>query len=252
MNFTILERPTHLTAKDFKTRLERELAALKGELGASVTVDGFSSTGWVQLHIAGEDGEILSELISRKFRLAQTSQTEINMPGNYPAVIVGAGERGLKVDLGLGPENLECLIQTGNLNAQLADGKRLPLRELIECYCLYPNVKIAMRISRRTEHEVDGWLSDDTINRFADWVETGLDRILAFECFKEDAESAVRRAHLSRDVISVNSLSLNVQSIVCKLGTDAVGLIPLLGRILRKQPLKPFQPKKIISRCRPW
>jgi len=34
-------------------------------------------------------------------------------------------------------------------------------------------------------------------------------------------------------------------AIVCKLGTDAVGLIPAVGRFLRTATLAPFSPRKI-------
>ncbi len=252
MKLTILERPTSLTEKDFQARLGKELELLKGELNASITMDGFSNSGWTQLHVTGEDSEITAELISKKFSLAHTTPHEIELPGNYPAQIVGSNERGLKLDLGFGTKSSECLIPTSNLNTQLADGKNLPLRQLVECYCLYPGVRVAIRVDRKTGYAVQGWLSDDFLDTLADWVTTGLDRILVFECFKREAESAALKAHLSRDVIAIDSVTLTIQSIVCKLGTDAVGLIPQLGRILRKQPLKPFQPNKITSRCRPW
>jgi hypothetical protein len=252
MKLTILERPTPLTAKGFQTRLEEEFGQLKGELDASIALDGYSHGGWAQINITGEDSEIMAELIANKFALAHTELGEINPPGNYQAGITGSNGRGLKFDLGFGPGNLECIIPAGNLNAQLTDGKSLPVRQLVECYCLYPGVRVTVRVPRKTDHEIEGWLSDSYVDTLADWITAGLDRIQVFECFKKEAESAVVNAHLSRDVITVDSPTLTLQSIVCKLGTDAVGLIPKLGQILRRQALKPFQPKKIIEQCRPW
>jgi hypothetical protein len=37
------------------------------------------------------------------------------------------------------------------------------------------------------------------------------------------------------------------QVVLCKLGTDAVGLIPKLGRYLKSAVLVPFSPKKILE-----
>lgn len=79
-----------------------------------------------------------------------------------------------------------------------------------------------------------------------------LDRIQVFDSSKREVEFAVRKANLDRDIISVERQTLTTQSVVCKLGTDAIGLIPKLGSILRRRELKPFLPKRIVSRCRPW
>lgn len=252
MRLTILERPTPLTAQHFQGRLESKLEELKGELSASVTLEGFSSSGWAQIKITGEDAEIMSELIATNFAVAHTELREIEPQGNYEAEIIGSNPRGLKFDIGVDPTVLDSLIPTSNLSAQLADGKTIPLRQLVDAYCLYPGMRVSVRVQTKSDHEIEGWLSDSFVDKIADWVSTGLDRIQVFQCFKREAELAVLKAHLSRDVITVDPLTLTMQSIVCKLGTDGVGLIPKLGRILKKQPLKPFQPKKITSRCRPW
>jgi len=252
MKLTILERPTALTAEGFQVRLEKELEKLKGELNASITLDGFSRSGWTRINITGEDSEIMTELIASKFATAHTELSEIEAGGNYEAEITGSNGRGLKFDVGFDAGSLYCVIPTRNLNAQLADGKTAPLRQLIECYCLYPGVRVSVRATRKNDHEIEGWLSDSYVDSLADWVRMGLDRIQVFECFKQEVESAVLKAHLSRDVIAINSLTFTTQSVVCKLGTDAVGLIPKLGHLLRKQTMKPFQPKKIVGQCRPW
>ena len=250
MKLTILERPTALTAKDFRVRLAKELEELKGELTAFVTFKGFSYNGWAQIEVTGEDSEIVSELVSSRFGRAYTELRALELPGVFEAEITGSNERGLKFDVGFGSVN--CIIPTSNLVAQLADGKATQLRQLLECYCLYPGVKISVRAARTRDNELEAWLSDREIGRLARWITTGLDRIQAFDCYRQEAESVVVKTHSTRDVIAVESITLTIQSIVCKLGTDAVGLIPKLGHVLLKQKLRPFLPKKIIGQCRPW
>ena len=252
MQLTILERATALTAKDFKVRLEKEIKDLKGQLTASISVDGSTKSGWTRISVTGEDNEIVAEIIANRFGLAFTEPRFLEVPGVYEAAAMGTNERGLTFDFGLDPKRLKCIIPTSNLNAQLADGKEIPLEQLIEYYCLHPGVRISTRVTRRTDNEIEAWLSDMYMHRVEDWVTAGLDRILVFDCYKKEAESAVLTTHLSRDVVAVESETLTLQSIVCKLGTDAVGLIPQLGRSLRKQKLKPFLPEKITRRCRPW
>ena len=252
MRLTLLERPTQLTAKDFRARLENELRELKGELAADLTFEGFSPNGWAQVDVSGEDDEIVAQLVANKFSLAQGSAQDSETTGVYDAEIRRFTETGLSFDFGLGPDNLNHTILTHNLQAQLADGKSIPLREVVDCYCLYPGMRISVRIAARDNDKAECWLSDEQIDRFSRWVTSGLDRIQAFECYRREAEAAVLNMHLSRDVIAVQPLTLTIQSIVCKLGTDAVGLIPKLGHGLKKQKLRPFLPKKIISRCRFW
>jgi hypothetical protein len=252
MKLTLLEHPTPLTARDFQARLETRLQELKGELDADVRFVGLSPTGWAQIKITGEDSEIMSELIANRFALAHTELREVETNGNYEAEIIGSDGRGITFDIGTDTRASDFVIPTAHLTAQLADGKDMPLRQVIECYCLYPGMRVGVRVDAKSGHQLEGWLSDGFADTIADWVATGLDRIQVLECFKREAESAVQRAHLTRDVLVVDSVTLTVQSVVCKLGTDAVGLIPKLGHILRKQQLKPFQPKKITRHCRPW
>jgi len=99
---------------------------------------------------------------------------------------------------------------------------------------------------------MQAWLSDSQMNQFSDWITEGLDRIQIFDCYKQDVESAILKAGLSRDIITVEPITLTVQSVICKLGTDAIGLIPKLGSVLRRCALRPFVPKRIMARCRPW
>jgi len=251
MKLTLLEHPTASTAREFPSRLNTRLEELKGELNASIKFEGLSPGGWAIVSIAGEDSEIMSELTQNEFPVAPTESDVIKLQDNLPAEIVGSNPNGLKVDIGLGTK-LQCLIPTSNLNAQLADGKALPLRQLMECYCLHPGVRVCVRVTEMNDYEMKAWLADGCTDTIGNWVKTGLDRIQVLECFKKDTERAVLKAHLSRDILAVDSMTLTTQSIVCKLGTDGIGLMPKLGRFLREQPLKPFQPRKIVSRCRPW
>ena len=111
---------------------------------------------------------------------------------------------------------------------------------------------MSVRITGKMEEGIEGWLSDEQIGRFSDWFETGLDRIVVFDCFKEQLESAIAKAQLSRDIISVDPITLTTQVAICKLGTDAIGMMPKLGASLKKHGLKPFIPRRIMARCRQW
>ena len=252
MRVTILERPTPLTAKAFEAHLQKEFERLKGDLAASVKLDDFSRSGWARVAITGEDAEIMTELISNKFGLAASKPEDITVPGTHQTEIIGINEANLQLEIGVESRNLRCMIPSTHLTAQLADGKAMQVKQLVDYYCLYPSVRISARVTSTFPHGLEAWLSDQYIANLTNWVTTGLDRILVFDCYKDEAEAAVLRAHLHRDVVAIESITLTLQSITCKLGTDAVGLIPKLGHVLRKQRLAPFLPKRILDRCRPW
>jgi hypothetical protein len=74
-----------------------------------------------------------------------------------------------------------------------------------------------------------------------------LDRLIVLGAEFRDVERAVKISKHTRDVVRVEQLGLLEHGVVCKLGTDAVGLVPRLGRFLRSATLVPFSPRKIKS-----
>ena len=253
MKLTILERPSEITARSFNQRLEKALIELKTELNATTNLDGFTSNRWARIGISGEDSEILSELITNEYGLAHADLREIEVPGVYESIIIGSNAQGLEFDVGLEkPGHVKCSVPANHLIAQLADGKNIQCREIIDNYSLYPGVRLSVRVTRKTDKEIEAWLSDTQIERLSRWITSGLDRIEIFDCYRQEVEAAILKANLSRDIASADRITLTVQSIVCKLGTDAVGLIPKLGSVLKRQRLRPFIPQRIVARCRPW
>lgn len=207
------------------------------------------------MRLVGDDSEVVSELVSRRLGLAQTELMGIENLGHYEGIITGQTATCLQIDIGIEkPRPLTIKVDLNTLRAQLCDGKALSMEEIVEHYCLFPSTRAAVRITNfEPESELaEGWLADSQLALFSNWISTRLDRIQVFDSSKREVEFAVRKANLDRDIISVERQTLTTQSVVCKLGTDAIGLIPKLGSILRRRELKPFLPKRIVSRCRPW
>lgn len=255
MKLTILQKPGRFTAKNFNSNLEEALGKLKGELSASIKLEGFSPSGWALVDIAGEDFEIVSELVSRQLGQARTDLGRVELHGVYDGIVAKTLRDGVEVDIGISevePSNVR--ITAATLRAQLTDGKSVPAEEIARFYCLLPGNRASVRITDMdpSRDMVEGWLSDSELESLKSWVLTGLDRIQVNDCFRQEVESAVRKARIERDIVAVEAVTLTTQSVVCKLGTDAIGLIPKLGGVLKGRRLSPFVPRRILAQCRPW
>jgi hypothetical protein len=255
MRTTLLQRPGAVKRETFTRILEEAFLDLKGELDARIKMLGFSSRGYARVELQGDDSEIVLELVSRRLGLAHTEFSAIELYGNYEGIVTSLGAENLDVDLGIeNPKPLRAKVKVSSLRAQLTDGKTLPLREIVDHYCLYPESKVTIRITELEPGSgtIEGWLADSQLQQYSEWIGSGLDRIQVFNCSHQEVESAIRRAKLERDIVSTEPMTLTSHSVLCKLGTDGIGLIPKLGRILRESELKPFLPKRIRARCRPW
>lgn len=255
MKLTLLQTPGRVKIDDFDTSLQAAVSALGGELAAKAKLSGFSKRGWAQVDVSGEDHEILGELITRELGRATTNLSNVELFGNYSAIIRNVQRNHLEVDIGIEvPRPLSVKIDVSTLRAQLCDGKPLAMEEITESYCLQPESKIAIRITHLESESgvIEGWLADSQLDSFSDIISFNLERVQVYHCTRSQIDSAVRRNNIERDIISVENMSLTTHSVICKLGTDAIGLIPKLGSALRMSGLRPFIPSRITSRCRKW
>ncbi len=58
-------------------------------------------------------------------------------------------------------------------------------------------------------------------------------------------KDALEYAKLNRDIINVEPSGVFEHALTCKLGTDAAGLIPKIGRILKNAKFAVFNPRRI-------
>jgi hypothetical protein len=255
MQLTLLQRPGQVDSEDFKEALEITASRLTMRLSASVSFSGFSRRGWAKLNIDGPDSEIVMEMISRELGTAQLDISGVETHGVYGGLVNASTSTHLEVDLGVeSPRPTNVQIDLRTLRAQLTDGRPVPLKTIVEDYCLFPESRLTIRVTQVQPEQgvIEAWLADSQIERFSDWMATRLDRIIVFGCLKHDLERILARTHLDRDIVSLEPMTLTTSTLLCKLGTDAIGLIPKLGSAIRKARLKPFLPKRILSECRPW
>lgn len=160
----------------------------------------------------------------------------------------GRAGYGVYVDVGLSTSSpMDVLMTLHGLRSHLADGKKLSLKEIIDIFCLHDDFPISVRL---TELDLEGnkiWgePSDGQLELSEDWFSTYLDRVIVLGAHSEQVMLALRRSGIQRDIAKVEELGFLEHSLLCKLGTDAPGVIKALGHFLREVPLYAFSPRKV-------
>ena len=250
LTVTVLEK---LYGSGSPETFEKLYSGLVSGLNVQLRFAGTTDRGWIQLEVSGEDETAALSLLDREIGLAPVSLDNLKkfsvMQGKV--VFSGKSEKELYVDLGVSsPKVSDAVVSGKRLCAQLADGKEFPLQELVELFCLYDNVPLEVKIAEGVEGEsktVEAGLSEAQFSLFSGWVGCRFDRLIILGSLFSDVERAVKFSRHSRDIIRIESLGVLEQVVLCKLGTDAVGLIPKLGRYLKSAVLVPFSPKKILE-----
>jgi len=246
---TLLEKAYgYFRAEAFEPMLKSLCKGLK----VQIKVKGKIAQEWVQAEVNGEDESVALQLLKSEFGLAPNNAENIERFSVLRGRIVDSEktEAELHVDVGVfAPKVIYAKIPLQSLQAQLADGKKLPLQRLTELFCLLDYVPLHVKIVDTDWHgENEAFLaelSERQLAVFTDWLRSSLDRLVILGAQHSDVERAVEASRHFRDVVRIESLGWLEHAIVCKLGTDAVGLIPAIGRILRTATLAPFSPRKI-------
>lgn len=250
---TLLEK----TYGSFSTQtLEAMLRSLCGDLRVKVKVQGKTVQDWIQVELSGEDESVALRVLDAEIGLAPESADRVSRFSILRGKVAGSyeAERGLRVDVGVfQPTVCEAVVLLRRLQAQLADGKRLPLKALTELYCLRGYAPLQIKILNDLEAEKDmleAELAETQLSQFSNWLTSNLERLLVLGASHREVEEAVRKARHFRDVIRIESLGPFEHAVLCKLGTNAVGLMPELGPRLRLASMYAFNPKSIRKETR--
>lgn len=245
---TLLEKVYgSLSLKAFEDSFSPLLQGLKIEW----KIVGKTDRGWIQLEFSGEDETAALHFISQKIGLAPVSIENVKKSSAIRGKIVFSRERkdSLHVDIGVfSPRICDATVSLQTLQAQLADGKEISLQRLIELFCLRDNMPLEVKMLGDADAQmglVEAELSELQLSQFFRWVRSNLDRLLVLDAPLPSVEYAVKASRHFRDIIRIESLSLFEHAVLCKLGTDAVGLIPKIGPLLPNAVLAPFSPRKI-------
>ncbi len=194
--------------------VDNELADLAVEFTLGLRDDGFPS-----VTVTGEDATVARNLLAAEWgtitpqRAAGETHVGTLESWDEDGVVLDAGEdvRVPADELGLGQ----------GTPAQIR--KRFGLVQHVPLRFLEPD-----------EAGVPTRLADEERDRLYDWTR-GTDRVNVNSATRAEVRATVNRAGHAEDIVTVERLGLLEQSIVCREGTDAPGLLADIGPHLRAE-----------------
>ncbi|MCX6644227.1 MAG: DUF2110 family protein [Candidatus Bathyarchaeota archaeon] len=208
-------------------------------LDLEVKVLGNPVNRWVQVSLSGEDEVIATSYINKKLGTCPISIKNVNKFSVLKGYIskVDTAKQELKVDVGVfEPKITQATIPLAYLQAQLADGRKVALKKISEIYGFNENLPLSIKVIRINGEEdevLQAELSMEQIEKIRLWQQSLLDRLIILGSSLGEIETVLERTRLNRDVIGTEALGMFEHALTCKLGTDATGLIPKIGRYMR-------------------
>jgi hypothetical protein len=235
-----------------RKELNTSLKSTFKDLKVKTEVCGVTNRGWIQLSVSGEDENVVLQYMDDKFGICPANLKSVGKFSTIRGRVVDldGSKSELYVDVGVfSPGVVDAAVSLRRLQAQLADGREMSLGKLVDLFGLCKNLPLTVKIlevdSDRSRIEAE--LAQRQQSQYDDWTRSLLDRLQIIGASHDEIESVLAKTGFSRDVVAVEPLGIFEYSVVCKLGTDAAGLIPRIGKNLGKAAFTVFNPRKIIA-----
>ncbi len=222
-------------------------------LDVEVQVLTNSANRWLQISLSGEDEAVAKSYITKEIG---TCPASLENAKNFPALRgyvskVDFGRQELVVDVGIfEPKIVLAVVPLASLQAQLVEGKKADLKKISETFALVERLPLSIKpIAPITDgvEELQAELSEEQVNKLHDWQLSLLDRLIILGASKETIDNVLERTRLTRDVIDVEILGMFEHALTCKLGTNAAGLVGIVGRYLRNSVFVVFNAEKSLD-----
>jgi hypothetical protein len=234
--------------RDVALRLLREdVERLGRDLSMRIEKVDLDEQGWALLEFSGADSEILTEIVRKEYGIAPSDISELERSDIIRGIVVSSTiGYGIYLDIGLRSSNgMDALYRLHSMRSQLADGATVPARQIAKRFCLQEGFPLEVRVTNvdTASRKVDIELSDRQVSYFKDWERFPFDRVILIGCSKSVLKETIDLTGLKRDLADVETLSLTTHVLLCKLGTDAPGIIAKIGRRLMGVRAYAFQPR---------
>jgi hypothetical protein len=199
---------------------------------------------WLQVSLEGEDEVVAAAYVRKEIGACPATLDNVEEGTELKGYIAKIEEQRLVVDVGVfEPKVVLASVPLEVLQTQLARGKQVAAKKITEAYSLAEGLPIIVRVTSKAEG-LAAELADVQVRKLKDWQQSLLDRLIVLRASRELVDRTLERTRLTRDVIFVEQLGLFEFALTCKLGTDAAGIIPRVGRYMRYAVFVVFNAKK--------
>jgi hypothetical protein len=231
-------------------QVSKKLKTMVEGLKIDIKVCGVTSRGWIQTSVSGEDENVAMNYLSHEIGLCPENLKNVGKFSLAKGSVLAINEdkNALHVDIGVfSPSVVDASIALNRLQAQMADGRRMALEKIARLFGFCKNLPLTLKIIHvdSDTDKIEAEMSEKQQITFRNWADSLLDRLLVMGVSSEEIMHAIQRTGFSRDVVKIEPLGILEHAVECKLGTDAAGLIPRMGRNLRRAGFSIFSPKKI-------
>lgn len=234
---------------------ENQLALVEDHLktlfkGLMVKIEKIEITVGNRIQVAfhGEDEKAALNFLENEIGLSPARIEALKKFSTVKGYITSLDADEITVDVGVvHPKTLGAVVPLQRLQAQLADGRKIALQKIAELYGLAENIPVIVKITGLSENCIEAELAEAHLATYRKWVKTLFDRLVVLGASQQEIRNALKNAKCQGDIISIEPLGLFEHAVVCKLGTDAVGMIPKIGKHLSDAKLEVFKPKAILE-----
>jgi hypothetical protein len=226
------------------------LKAQFAELDVEVQVRSNSSNRWIKVSLSGEDEAIASAFIKKEIGTCPTNLEDAKSKAILKGYVhkLDLGKKELIVDVGIfEPKIILASVPLAILQTQLFGGKAVDLKAVVEVYGLAERMPVSIKLDSRGGDMLQAELAPEQVEKLHSWQMSLLDRLIILGASKETIQVVLERTRLTRDVIDVETLGLFEFALTCKLGTNAAGIVSIVGKYLRNAVFVVFNAQRSLN-----
>jgi hypothetical protein len=245
---TLLDKLYGPAEKEATKEFNNLLTSTISGIDAQIKITGKTSRNWIKVDVSGSDSTVLTNFLLQRSGIAPHTLGNLTVSAELKGRIIDSGNvgYGLYVDVGVSqPETIDALIPLHVLRRQLAEDKKVSIPKIIEAFCLYDNLPLKIKITKITpEKKLEAELAQEQISTIQNWLSSNLDRVIVLGASSDIITYVIKASNITRDIVKVEYLGFLEHTLLCKLGTEAPGIIHKLGKYLPRIPMYAFSKNK--------